>query len=61
MYAGLLELIIKNKVGNRPGRIEPRAVKQRPKPFPRLKRPRIIEQKRLMKKITKRILKDAAA
>jgi hypothetical protein len=33
----LLEAIAKMKVGNRPNRIEPRAVKRRPKPFPRLK------------------------
>jgi hypothetical protein len=61
LYANLLELIVKNKVGNRPGRVEPRAVKRRPKSFPRLQRPRIVEQKRLMKKIEKRILKNAAA
>jgi hypothetical protein len=32
----LFKLIAQVRVGNRPGRIEPRAVKQRPKPFPRL-------------------------
>jgi len=32
----LFRLIAHVRVGNRPGRIEPRAVKQRPKPFPRL-------------------------
>ena len=32
----LFRLIAYVRVGNRPGRIEPRAVKQRPKPFPRL-------------------------
>ena len=31
----LFRLIAYVRVGNRPGRIEPRAVKQRPKPFPR--------------------------
>ncbi len=36
----LLELIAKNTVGNRPGRIEPRAVKRRPKPYPLLTTPR---------------------
>ncbi len=61
MYNELLALIVKNKVGNRPGRMEPRAVKQRPKPFPRLKKPRIVEKARLMRKIEKRLLKDAAA
>lgn len=34
--AALFRLIAHVRVGNRPGRIEPRAVKQRPKPFPRL-------------------------
>ncbi len=34
--AALFGLIAQVRVGNRPGRIEPRAVKQRPKPFPRL-------------------------
>lgn len=32
----LFKLIAHVRVGNRPGRIEPRALKQRPKPFPRL-------------------------
>lgn len=32
----LLLLVAQQKVGNRPGRIEPRAVKRRPKPFPLL-------------------------
>lgn len=34
--AALFRLIAHVRVGRRPGRIEPRAVKQRPKPFPRL-------------------------
>lgn len=34
---GLLGLIAQIRVGKRPGRIEPRQVKRRPKPFPRLK------------------------
>ena len=38
--AGLFILIAQQKVGNRPGRIEPRAVKRRPKPFPLLTKPR---------------------
>ena len=32
----LLKLIARKRVGNRPGRIEPRAVKRRPKPYPML-------------------------
>jgi len=36
----LLLLVAQQRVGNRPGRIEPRAVKRRPKPYPRLMLPR---------------------
>jgi hypothetical protein len=36
----LLVLIAQGRVGLRPGRIEPRAVKRRPKPFPLLTKPR---------------------
>jgi len=36
----LLVLIVENTVGNRPGRIEPRAVKRRPKPYPLMTKPR---------------------
>jgi hypothetical protein len=38
----LLVLIAEPRVGLRPGRIEPRAVKRRPKPFPLLTKPRHI-------------------
>ena len=61
MYSELLKLIVKNKVGNRPGRIEPRVIKQRPKPFPTLKGPRKSEKMKLMRKVQKRILKNAEA
>lgn len=45
----LLHLIAKRRVGQRPGRIEPRAIKRRPKPFPLLTKHRHIarEQVRL--------------
>lgn len=36
----LLGLIAQHRVGNRPGRVEPRAVKGRPKPYPLLTLPR---------------------
>ena len=36
----LFALIAQQRVGNRPGRIEPRAIKRRPKPYPLLTRPR---------------------
>lgn len=61
MYTELLKLIVKNKIGNRPGRVEPRAVKRRPKAFPSLCKPRAVEKKRLMRKIEKMMLKNAAA
>jgi hypothetical protein len=36
----LLELIARKRVGKRPGRIEPRAIKRRPKPYPMLMKTR---------------------
>ncbi len=45
----LLELIGQKRVGARPDRYEPRAVKRRPKPYPRLKLPRRVA-KRLIKR-----------
>lgn len=37
----LLRAIAYHRIGNRPGRVEPRAVKRRPKPFPHLTSPRV--------------------
>lgn len=39
---GLFVLMAQQQVGNRPGRLEPRAVKRRPKPYPLLTKPRSI-------------------
>jgi hypothetical protein len=61
MYAELLKNIVKNKVGNRPGRIEPRRVKRRPKPFDTLNRPRFIEKEKLERKLERMILRNAEA
>ena len=61
LYAEMLVLIIKNKVGNRPGRVEPRVIKQRHKPFPTLKRQRSVEKMRLMKKLNRKISRYAEA
>lgn len=61
LYSEMLQLIVQNKIGNRPGRVEPRAVKRRPKAFPSLSRPRSVEKKRLMRKVEKMILKNAVA
>lgn len=46
---GLFILIAQQQVGNRPGRIEPRAVKRRPKPFPLLTKPRPIARENIRK------------
>jgi hypothetical protein len=43
----LLRLIAKRRVGQRPGRIEPRAIKRRPKPFPLLTKHRHLARKEL--------------
>lgn len=40
MLSGLFILIAQQRIGNRPHRIEPRAVKRRPKPFPLLTKTR---------------------
>ncbi|MBF0116485.1 MAG: IS4 family transposase, partial [Magnetococcales bacterium] len=37
----MLRAIAHCRIGNRPGRSEPRAVKRRPKPYPRLNEPRL--------------------
>ena len=39
---GLFVLIAQQRVGDRPGRIEPRVLKRRPKPYPLLTTPRVI-------------------
>jgi len=49
LIALLLEAIARNEVPERPGRVEPRAIKRRPKPYDRLNRPR-----KLMKEIPHR-------
>lgn len=47
---GLLESLAKEKVGDRPGRCEPRALKKRPKPHRLLKEGRAAARARLLKK-----------
>ena len=46
---GLFVLIAQQKTGNRPGRIEPRVVKRRPKPFGLLTKPRDIAREEVRK------------
>jgi hypothetical protein len=56
IFSELLRIMIKNKIGNRPGRQEPRAVKSdRRKKFRILKKPRIVEKEWLIHKREKRI------
>ena len=40
VISGLLLLVAEQSVGHRAGRIEPRAIKRRPKPYPLLTKPR---------------------
>ena len=47
-YYHLLKAIAYKTVGNRPNRLEPRRVKRRPKPFPKLQKARQL-YKRLLK------------
>jgi hypothetical protein len=46
----MLRVIASSGVGDRPGRVEPRAIKRRPKPHDLLKEPRCVARKRLMGK-----------
>ncbi len=44
----LLQLIAQVRVGNRPGRVEPRARKRRPKPYPWLKVPTELARQQIL-------------
>lgn len=46
IYAALLKAIVSKKIGNRPGRQEPRVVKRRPKAFPRMQKARHLYRKK---------------
>jgi len=48
-YRALLSIMVQNKVGSRPGRVEPRAVKRRRKPFPTLNHTRQTERNKIIK------------
>lgn len=61
MYEQMLSLIVKNIIGNRPGRVEPRKIKQRGSLFKFLNKPRYIEKNKLEKEVSKRIAKYAGA
>ena len=49
LWQSVLRLMAQNQVGNRPGRVEPRAVKRRPKPYPLLSRTRVIIREEIRK------------
>ena len=49
LWRSVLMLMAQNQVGNRPGRVEPRAVKRRPKPFPLLSKTRAIAREEIRK------------
>jgi hypothetical protein len=55
LYNQLLSLIVTKKVGNRPGRFEPRAIRLQPKSFPILRTSRKSEKFKLQKKLTKKM------
>lgn len=50
LWASLVTAVARHRVGNRPDRYEPRAVKRRPKNYRRLKEPRRVERVRLVKR-----------
>lgn len=49
IFLELLVLVAQQRVGNRPGRIEPRAIKRRPNPYPLLTKPREIARAEVRK------------
>ena len=49
LRATALEAIANHRVGDRPDRVEPRVVKRRPKPYPRMQAPRKLARSRLIK------------
>lgn len=59
LYDVLLIQIMRNKVGNRPGRIEPRAIKRRSMKYKILTKPRAEERIRLRQSFEKRISQHA--
>jgi len=61
LYNKMQSLIARNKIGNRPGRVEPRKIKQRRKPFKTLNGPRKLEKEKIAKKIERRKSKYAMA
>lgn len=61
LYLQMLDLIIKNKVGKRPGRVEPRAICQKNQAFPTLKTDRKLEIEKLLEQRKNCLDKNQAA
>lgn len=61
LYLELLKEIIKNPIGKRPDRVEPRKTKRRPKLYPLMNKPRELENKALRKKLESVILSGCYA
>ena len=61
LYTQMLQLIVTNKIGKRPGRIEPRAIKHRSKSFPTLQNRQSERQKILQQRNKKMTNYDGAA
>ena len=60
LYSQMLTLIVKNKVGKRPGRVEPRAIRKRTQSFPTLKTDRKVEKERLLIQRNKWLIENEA-
>lgn len=61
LYSHMLQLIVKNEVGKRPGRVEPRAIRRRTQAFPTLKTDRKAEKERLVAQRNKWLVENEAA
>ena len=60
MWRDFLKAIASNEVANRPGRVEPRAVKRPPLPYPRLHGPREKAREKLRRKPRRRVRANGA-
>ena len=53
LYRQLLQAVAAPRVGDRPDRFEPRMTKRRPKGYPRLRRPRQVIKREILKRFRK--------
>ncbi|MFC3909589.1 hypothetical protein ACFORL_10965, partial [Legionella dresdenensis] len=61
LYSQMLVLIASNKVGKRPGRVEPRAVRKKTQSFPILKNHRAIEKEKILDQRARSMVNNQAA